>query len=154
MSFRSSQTWLPADRIKPKINLLRGNLWRVLITAALIGFNTEVRGVSDPTLNTSFQLSGQSAILSWNTFPGVLYQVEAANVLGVWSNLSTVMTGTGATLSYTNSQATQNQLTRPLQRVPDGASWLHLAPRCPPPLSFCVRQRLHEHTREAILFRA
>jgi Ca2+-binding RTX toxin-like protein len=42
-------------------------------------------------------------VLSWPTFLGVPYQVEASSGLNDWTNISPVIIGTGATLLLTNS---------------------------------------------------
>ena len=64
-------------------------------------------GATDPTLEVSLTYSNQNVILSWATFQGVRYQVEAGSSFDGWTNISPVMTGTGATLSFANSRIGQ-----------------------------------------------
>ena len=65
-------------------------------------------GVTDPTLQVSFTRVGQSSVVTWAGINGVPYQVEASSDLAVWTDASSVLTGAGAQLSFTNSTLGQD----------------------------------------------
>jgi Ca2+-binding RTX toxin-like protein len=89
--------------MKTNESLIANRLLRAVSIAVLIQLGVPAHGVTDPTLTTSLALLPQGVVLSWPTFQGVPYQVEASSGLSDWTNISPVMVGTGATLSFTNS---------------------------------------------------
>lgn len=79
-----------------------------LFCAVAIALLTRLGGtalaMNDPRLEASLTSTPQGLVLSWPTFQGVPYQIEAGSGLSDWTNISPVMLGTGANLSFTNSQ--------------------------------------------------
>jgi Ca2+-binding RTX toxin-like protein len=80
--------------------------------ALLIEMDGTALAVTDPTLTTTLTATPQGMVLNWPTFSGVPYQVEAASGLTDWTNISPVLNGTGATLSFTNSSSQSRRFFR------------------------------------------
>ena len=78
----------------------------------LLNLGSVALAVTDPTLTVTLASTPQGVVLSWPTFPGVPYQVEAATGLSDWTNISPVLSGTGATLSFTNSSSQSQRFFR------------------------------------------
>ena len=81
----------------------RNLLLCALAVAFLMNLGRTALAVTDPTLITTITATPQGVVVSWPTFQGVPYQVESAFGLNDWTNISPVLSGTGATLSFTNS---------------------------------------------------
>src|SRR4051794_21388186 len=83
-------------------------LWRGGAVVSLVSAQTGFC-VTDPTLQIGYNRAGQSMVAGWVGIAGVTYQVEASPDLAVWTNVSSVLTGTGSQLSFTNSMLGQNR---------------------------------------------
>src|SRR5262245_2511414 len=80
--------------------------------AVLSNLGGAARAVTDPTLITTISATSQGVVLSWPTFQGVTYQIEAGSGLNDWTNISSVLVGTGGTLSFTNSPSQDRRFFR------------------------------------------
>ena len=83
-------------------------LCRVVALGAGLLMAETALSITDPTLQVSLTRAGQSSMVTWAGTVAVPYQVEASSDLTVWTNASSVMTGTGAQLSFTNSTPGQD----------------------------------------------
>ena len=85
--------------------------------AAIPEFSGTAFCVTDPTLDVSLTRTDGGVMLSWGGFKAVPYQVQASSTLADWTSISAVMTGTGATLSFTNSGLSQSRLSFRVERL-------------------------------------
>ena len=83
--------------------------WVATVFAAGLLTAETALSVTDPTLQLSSTRTGQSIVVSWVGTPAVLYQVELSHDLALWTNASSIITGTGSQLSFTNSILGQNR---------------------------------------------
>src|SRR4051812_10611522 len=81
----------------------------VLVVAAGLYFGDRGLCATDPTLDVQFARSGQSMTLLWGGVTRVSYQVEASSNLTDWTNVSPVMIGAGAQLSFISSSLDQSR---------------------------------------------
>jgi Ca2+-binding RTX toxin-like protein len=66
-----------------------------------------VHAATNLDLNVTITRANQNLILSWFGSNAVMYQVESSSTLAGWTNSSLVLTGSGATLFFTNSVVAQ-----------------------------------------------
>jgi Ca2+-binding RTX toxin-like protein len=87
-----------------------GRLPFAIAIAVVTGFSGNALCLTDPALDVLLTRAGGGVVLSWTAFNAVPYQVEAGSSLADWTNISPVITGTGGTLSFTNSGFGQGQI--------------------------------------------
>jgi Ca2+-binding RTX toxin-like protein len=82
--------------------------WRLLfVVTSLLTFFSTIQHASaaltiDPTVELAVRVTNQNAIVSWTGANSVPYQLESSSNLISWSNVGSLLTGTGASLSVTN----------------------------------------------------
>src|SRR5947209_6287037 len=92
--YANARSGAKITKSKPLVGITRRPAVLTFAAATLLLLTSKALAVTDPSLDVSLTVTNQSAVLSWNTFAGVSYQVEAGSALGVWNSISPALTGT------------------------------------------------------------
>ena len=96
--------------MKPfELSSLRRITYTVAVSFAALLPSGAIRAAIDPSLRVYLDYSDQSVIVSWIGLTAVPYQVQASSNLTDWTNVTSVITGTGSLLSFTNSTAADSR---------------------------------------------